>query len=150
MAPRKTLLLRLTTGSLIHNNLQPVNLKGTWSFIVRKQRSNFPFPNVMNQRRACHKITIECFVPKLVVVTHGLMFVQVQINQTVPFVKGNWCMGTRKINRQKTSDDGVGCRRIRWAVGWMLQCSTAGHKSCLFAHQHIYPNVHKGSALGLF
>ena len=21
--------------------------------------------------------------------------------------------------------------------------STAGHKSCLFAHQHIYPNVHR-------
>ena len=33
-------------------------------------------------------IAILC-MPKLVVVTHGLMFVQVQINQTVPFVKGN-------------------------------------------------------------
>ena len=45
-----------------------------------------------------------------------------------------WRQG--KINRQKTSD---GCRRIYWG-----ECSsTAGHKSCLFAHQHIYPNVHR-------
>ena len=95
MAPRKTLLYSPPLFITIYN----YQLKGTWSFIVRKQRSNFA-SEMQWIKGACHMITIELIailcMPKLVVVTHGLMFVQVQINQTVPFVKGNWCMEARE------------------------------------------------------
>ena len=95
MAPRKTLLYSPPLFITIYN----YQLKGTWSFIIREQRSNFA-SEMQWIKGACHRITIELIailcMPKLVVVTHGLMFVQVQINQTVPFVKGNWCMEARE------------------------------------------------------